>query len=280
MANSTIGTVKGRNFLVPHNVSQIPTEALQDSRYQNLASNNFTTVPAFPLGSKVETFDGRVFRYIENGTSTAFAEGSVLTNIAIATMTAASTSADGLTITGTAPGATQYLDEHVGSYAYISVGTGEGVARRIVANSASVASTAGMTIQLERSIGASLSSLTIILVSPWRMRLAPTGIVGRAKGVSFGIVAAQTGSGVYVAGGVSYYGWMQTRGTCEKVLVTAASPAASAVSGALTVSATVAGSADPIANGGVTNDDVCIFGYTMPNAASYDVGVMADLFCE
>lgn len=280
MANSTIGTINQRNFLISQPYQQLFSESLYDSRYQNCASdgsNNAGVLPSIPLGYRFETADGDVFRFVENGSASAFAEGTVLSNIAAVTMTACSTSADGLTITGTAPAATQYLNEHFGSYAYISAGTGEGVTRRIVANSASALSTAGMTVTLDASIGSSLSSLTVIIYSKWRMRACPAGVHNRVYGVSFGTVSAQTGSGVYVAGGVSYYGWMQTRGHCRKVLVTAAVPAASTVNGLLTPDASVAGSAVGIANGAVP-DDVNVFAAVANNGgATYDVGVPADL---
>jgi hypothetical protein len=293
MTNTTTGASPGRNFLVRGSDSQLPTEALQDSRYQGVASDGSVGgyFPALPLGYKMETYDGRVFRFVENASAVAFVEGNTLIQISDVTMTAASTDATGTIITGTAPAATQYLNEHAGSYAYISVGTGEGVSRRIMSNSASVLSATGMTLTLERSIGASLSTLTIIIHSPWRMRLsdasspvAPmvaSGISQNIAGISFGAVPAVTGSGMFVSGGVSYFGWMQTKGFCEKVLLTASAvvSASGLLSGGLVGSATTDGLADSVA-AGATPDDVRIFGYAASGTGSYDVGVMANLFCE
>ena len=292
MANNIRGTSQQGNITVPMNHIQLPSEALHSSRYQGCASDQSVnnTNPALPLGFKYETYDGRCFRFVENSTATAFVEGNVLSPLTLATMTAATTDATGLVITGTAPAATQYADQYRGGYAWINAGTGKGFSRRIVANSAGTTSTAGMTFTLERSIGASLSSLTIKIIHPWRVQLAPvvaTNGTAGIVGVSYGAVPAQTGSGMFVGGGVSYFGWMQTRGICESVLLdvggTLTGPAASALAGALIGPVTTAGKASPMANSGIANDDswpwAKIYGAIL-TAADFDTHCMAQLYCE
>lgn len=279
MSNSTRGTKRrfNRNW---QPLYKFPTENIYQSRHQNCdsAGTNGVLAPRHALGARVEGPDGQVYRFIENQSSTAFAEGSALSSMARVTFTAATTSADGLTITGTA-GATVYADEWVGGLAYIKVGTGKGIARYIVGNDA-IASAASGTILVDSSIGSSLSSLTVIVMHPWRMVLTPAAISNQVMGVSIGVVAATTGTGGMYNGLVSSFGWMQTAGICPKVLITATSPAASALSGLLTPSASVAGSTDPIANGGVTADDVWIMGRcegTTLVAADYDTGAVVRL---
>lgn len=281
MSNSTRGTKlrRNRNWQPLYN---FPTENIYQSRHQNCDSSgtNGILAPRYALGMRVEGPTGEVYRFIENDSSTAFAEGTVLSQKTVTTITSATTDATGMIITGTFT-STTYADEWAGGYATIRAGTGKGPSVKIEFNDAVTAAASG-TMTLDRSIGASLSGLTIAIRHPWRMQLTPAVITNKVHGVSIGVVSAQSATGgMYnTTGGISYFGWAQTAGICPRVLITATSPIASALSGLLTTSASVAGSADPIANGAPTLDDVWVMGCcegTVTTAADYDTGALVRL---
>lgn len=150
------------------------------------------------IGTKVCYNDGREFVYVQM-TGGAAALGTVLEQAAVVAEDTVSSSSDLLRIenmTGLTAGA------HVGDFAYIDEGTGEGQCRRIVAN--------GTTwLELDRPLVTALAiaDSDVTIIRPFRVIAATAAVTTPVAGVSVGVITQ------------NYYGWMQTKGICEHVLV-------------------------------------------------------------
>ena len=171
----------------------------------DLSSNS--SVQQHSLGTKVETPDGRIFRYCKTG-ATALVPGKLYdgpanvgnhTNIAVASAAAIGATSVTVTLGATAATANQYAD----GLLVVNDATGEGYTYRIKSNPAADAS-ATLTLTLDDPIAVAL------VASTSEVTLLPN----QYNGV---IIHATTETGVPVGVAVkaitaTYYGWIQTRG--------------------------------------------------------------------
>jgi len=250
-------------------------EYVYESRLQNMAIGGlgkiFSGSNLIELGSVYRTFDGRVFRLVENVDSSAFAEGTILSPYEVnSTSLTLVTSSDGKSVSGLS-GLT--VGAWRGGYIYQSAGTGEGQTRRIVHNTAD-------TVYVERAFTTAPSggSCAVRLWHPYRCIVAAgSAATQRPCGVSIGTVTAVASSGRFVAGGTSYIGWMQTKGLCEKVLVASAINA----NAQMLIMSGTAGQAEAVGSS-ATLDDQYIFG-TLPGTqggSTWDTAVPAIIWFE
>jgi hypothetical protein len=257
MANYNSRTVDPRgNFFwqaaTPHNIDK----NVYDSIYQNIAATSADPVP-LPLGLKIRTFDGREFTYVKyTDAGASAAEGNVLRPIAATNVTnVGASSADGLELpagTGLTVGAWR------GFFVYVEDSTGEGQTRRIVWNSTT-------TLYLERALTtATASGSDLYLWSPWSVARTTTaaGLTQVVTGVSIGAITT------------AQYGWAQTLGFSEMVLLDSNTVPALDDTTALVPSGTVAGTATAI-TAGETADDVNIFAKCLQVPTAVSKGVPA-----
>lgn len=222
---------------------------LFNSEFQNVPSDQSTFVSGFgtsaPLmiGTQYTTYDGRVFKYIELADTTALTAGDlVVPYTASAAGTSAATSSTDTTIV-TATMASVLANAFRGGYLLCTVGTGLGQTRRIVGNTATTSGS--VTFYLERPFATALASATVIATNPYRVKQLPGSLTGGVPilGVSYGTVAAATAANGQYNGGISYFGWMQTAGFCERIKFTGNTVPASANESLGLVASTTAGTA-------------------------------------
>jgi hypothetical protein len=158
------------------------------------------------LGTKAETSDGRIFRYVKVGAA-ALVPGKVYdcpatvanhTNIAVASAAAIGATTVTVTLGATAATANQYAE----GYLVISDATGEGYTYQIKSHPAADAS-ASLTLTLSDSIRVALttSSEVTLIANPYNgVIIHATTKTGIPVGVAVQAVTA------------AYYGWVQSRG--------------------------------------------------------------------
>lgn len=171
---------------------------ISNNRYQNVAEAN----RQLPVGTRIDYNDGRSFVYVQM-LGAAAALGTVLMRADAVAQDTVSSSTDLLrieTITGLTAGA------HVGDYAYIDEGTGEGQCRKIVNN--------GTTwLELDRPLVTALAvaDSDVTILRPYRVKKvvveAANTSLSFVSGVSVGVITE------------NYYGWIQVKGFCEHILV-------------------------------------------------------------
>jgi len=179
-----------------------PTQAVGQDLYTSSANQSL------PLGTKVETSDGRAFRYVKVGAA-ATVPGKVYQSPAEDTTN--ETLSGGHSVGITALGATQItltnsitLAANVlqGGYLSVNVTPGPGQLYKIKSNTA-VSGAAGMVITLEDPIRVALtaSSKVIFLPSPYAgIVVDPGTATGNAVGVAVSVI------------NIGEYGWIQTYG--------------------------------------------------------------------
>ena len=176
----------------------------------DLLSNSATQL--MPLGTYMETSDGRGFRYFKNG-GTATVAGKVYQSPALDATNyqpsgglgvSAAVAVGGTTIT-TSTSTTWTLNALAGGYLSVNVTPGQGRLYRIKSNTATAAATGGV-IELEDPIEVALTTSSKFIVTPNPYNGAviepgtPTGVI---LGVAHTVITA------------SYYGWIQTKGVCS-----------------------------------------------------------------
>lgn len=206
---------------------------------QNLFSDSAT--PQAQVGQRVVSPDGRVFRYVKNGTTTAVVVGKVYS------ASAEITANENLSIAAAAIGDTQivttstvtvFANQYAGGYAMITTSTGLGYSYLISSHAG--ASSAVVTFNLVDPIQVALttSSKLDVVASPFSgIVVAPTTVSGAPVGV-----------GVYpITAG--YYGWIQSGGVANVLAdgtVTVGSEVAVSVATAGAAGVTVAATQTPI----------------------------------
>lgn len=266
MANNTRGQVRTDNWDYNAAPSRAIGTNLFNSEYQNVSTTDVAGgFPPLKLGTQFNTYDGRVFRYIESVGQSGFnldlAEGDLLVPTASFALTAIAVSATDSTILTATSTSQVYANQFRGGYLFLSSATGIGQTRRVVANSAAAAS-GTVTIYLDRAFTtAPASSPAGMLWHPYRMiQLPNAAVIGDAiSGISYGTITQPASATPFYAGGRSYYGWMQVAGFCEYVKLTGNLVVpVDTRSALLTVSAT-AGKAQ-IVTTGATADKLAAFG--------------------
>lgn len=175
-----------------------------------------STTPNIPLGTYMETDDGRGFRYVKNGT-VATVPGKVYqgpaedtTNLSPSgglSVSAATAGTFQVTLTSSITLAANAL---VGGYMAVLITPGLGQLYKIASNTA-VTAAAGMVITLEDALRVSLTTASKIGL---RKNLydgvvvAPTTMTNSIVGVAPSIIPASTST-------VFQYGWLQTHGICS-----------------------------------------------------------------
>jgi hypothetical protein len=184
----------------------------------------WTSTQEFPLGTKLVTRDGRVFRYVKNG-AVALVPGDVIQ------APAQITTHDQLTPAAAAIGATTLVVENQYAEGWACIDTTPGLGRMypIASHPAAAASTA-VTLTLHAD-----AKVQVALTTSSRITLVPNPY----KGVIQSPVTTQTSVvlGVAVAPiAISNFGWIQTEGVAGVLI--AGTPAVGAAVG---VPATAAG---------------------------------------
>jgi hypothetical protein len=167
-----------------------------------------STVKLMDLGQKVETSDGRIFRYGKAGSGgVTVGYLGVMPDLDTTEITAAvtATAAIGATsITFTHPATTATKDQYAGGYAVISYGTGLGQTLKIKSHAAFTSGGTNSVLYLEDPLTVALdtTSKLDIIMHPYS-----------------GVISVTTDAAVSVPCGVplvtvaaSSYGWFQTRG--------------------------------------------------------------------
>lgn len=239
--NSRITDITKGNFTWNGPPPVFMGEPIYDSRYQNISASG--REQPLMIGTMYQTWDGRIFKYVKYTDSASAAVGNVLTQVADSTLTditGFSNSVDAPYLEDTAAGWT--AGAFVGFYVTITGNTGIGQTRRIIGNTTT-------RLWLERSLvtdPATDSDLTIW--SPHSTRLTTTsgGLSQRVSGVSIGTIAT------------TQYGWMQTYGWCERVIVDA-TITSTANNFLIVPSDATAGQAEAAV--GATTEDETFFGY-------------------
>jgi len=161
------------------------------------------------LGTKAETADGRVFRYVKAG-ATALVPGKLYdapataanhSNIAVASAAAIGATTVTVTLGATAATANQYSE----GYLVVNDATGEGYTYQIKSHPAADAS-ASLVLTLEDPIKVALTTSSEV-----------TLVHNQYNGV---VIHATTEVSISVGAAVqavtaTYYGWLQTRGVCS-----------------------------------------------------------------
>lgn len=203
--NSRIADITRGNFTWNAPPPAFMGEPIYDSRYQNIATSA-RDVPLM-IGTMYQTWDGRIFKYVKFTDSASAAVGNVLGPVADSTLTditGFSNAVDAPYVEDTAAGWT--AGAFVGFYVTITGNTGIGQTRRVIGNTTT-------RLWLERSFvtdPATDSDLTIWSPHSTRLTPAASALLQRVSGVSIGTIAT------------TQFGWMQTYGTCERVIVDAA----------------------------------------------------------
>jgi hypothetical protein len=231
-------------------------DGVNDNPYQNIASTNQDKSPLM-IGTMVQTFDGRIFKYIKyTDAGASGVVGNVLgpvANATVANITGQSNVAEAPYVEDTA--ATWTVGQFKGFWVNIGTGTGLGQTRRVVWNTAT-------RLYLERKLDTAASTDSdLIIWSPHHVRQTPaaSGINQRVSGVSIGALTT------------TYYGWMQVFGFCEKLLV----DAVMASNSLIVPSAATAGYG--LMAVGATTEDETFFAYGL-QAGGTAQGLPAHLF--
>jgi len=202
----------------------------------DILSNSSTQL--MPLGSYMETADGRGFRYFKNG-GTATVAGKVYQSSPLDATNdqpsgglgvSAAVAIGGTEIT-TSTSTTWALNQFAGGYLSVNVTPGQGYLYRIKSNTATAGATGGVIVLEDPLIVAlTTSSKFIVVAHPYSGCVVEPGTpTGAIVGVAPGVVTAD------------YYGWMQTKGPAS-VLFTGTGVAGKAVG---SLSGGTAGSAAP-----------------------------------
>lgn len=228
------------------------SEEPRNSRYQNVddVASQTTIPPILPieLGTQFVTFDGRVFKFFKNGGSSALAEGNTLTLHTASDQDTLASSTDLYEVTQAAAGWT--INQWRGYFLTINDGTGEGQTRRVAGNSATV-------LYLEEPLHTALAVADSdgLLWHPYILAKTGTGVLVPVSGIAIGTIAAGN------------YGWMQSHGMCEAVIL----EAVKSVSGFVCNSAATAGYAQEV-GAGITLEDAAVFGTAYFAMSNNDVG--------
>lgn len=179
------------------------------SSVQEYGLHSSDTVSRAKLGTKVETDDGRVFRYCFNSTAALVAgnviqAAPVLDNHSNLAVTATAVGAKSVTVTlgGTAVAANDYAD----GYLVVNDVDGEGHTYKIAGNPAQASTTGTVAIALEDPIKVALTANS-------QVTLIPNPFFKPVIGAS-----AQTGTAVGVAPfalAASAFGWLQSKGVAS-----------------------------------------------------------------
>lgn len=249
MAYNTRGSQILGNFDFNSAPPRVIGANLANSEFSNVPSDQSTfvsgwgTQPPLMLGTQFTTYDGRVFKYVELADTTALAAGDLIVpyTASAAGTSAATSSTDSTVVTATM--ASVLAGQYRGGYLLCTVGTGLGQTRRIVDNSATVGGV--VTFYLERAYGTALASATVIATNPYRVKQLPASLTGGVPilGVAHHTITAATAANGRYNGGVSYFGWMQTAGFCERIKFTGNTVPASANESLGLVASTTPGTA-------------------------------------
>ncbi len=175
-----------------------------------LKFQEYTATQQLPLGTRFQTLDGRVFRYIKAGASDLVAGNVIQSPAEVAnhlntSVAAAAIGATALTIT---PGATAGAENlYAEGLAIISTTPGLGQSLRVSGHLAITASTA-FVLNLDPSdalaVALTTSSKVDLQINPYKnvIQAPVTTLTGAIVGVAIAAVTA------------AYYGWVQTWGPC------------------------------------------------------------------
>jgi len=250
MAYNTRGTAFHRNFDFNSHPPAVMGANLSNSEFQNVPSDQSTFITGFGtasplmLGTQYTTYDGRVFKYMENADTVALTEGMLVVPYTDSALGSAVTTSSTDSTVVTATMVSVLANQYAGGYLCTVTGTGIGQTRRIVSNTATVSGS--VTFQLERAFATAVGSTCgAYAYHPYRIRQSPTNTVAcqPITGVSYSSIAAATAANGQYNSGISYYGWIQTAGFCERVLTSGAMVAATATVPVSLVPSTVAGKA-------------------------------------
>lgn len=180
-----------------------------------------STTPKHAVGHKVETQDGRVFRYAQFGAATA--QGLVVSQdisesgaaedaITVVAPASAATTTDGTVgsrfIEGTISAIT--TDLYAGGHLAVIAGTGRGYTHRVKGNTAT-----GLGVG-----GPASGNIRIELYEPLQATLTAVSDVNIVGSKYANLEAATAGTDELIVGvtidnmAVNTYGWIQTRGPC------------------------------------------------------------------
>lgn len=193
----------------------------------------YGTTQLHPLGTKMVTRDGRVFRYVKAGAS-ALVPGNVIQAPAQITthdqLTPAAAAIGASTIVPTLDATNAVVEnQYAEGWAVIDTTPGEGYAYPIASHLAAAASTA-VTLKLHADakvqVALTTSSRVTLVPNPYKgvIQCPVTTLTGAIVGVAVAAIAA------------SNFGWIQTEGACPVLI--AGTPAVGAAVG---VPATAAG---------------------------------------
>ena len=180
------------------------------SRYTNAASI-FSGVPpqvsevspSHNLGTKMETSDGRTFRYVKAGTS-ALAVGDLIQSsaedTAVQGLTPAVTAAGATTLTTTST-VTVTVDEYAGGYVIVTITPGLGQILRIKSHAAATAAAVTLTLEDPVQVALTATSRIDLVRDPYNGVIQnPATASSSPVGVAVNDITA------------AYYGWIQTGG--------------------------------------------------------------------
>ncbi len=170
-----------------------------------------STTPQTDIGARATTGDGRVFRYVSVGSTTALAVGKVYqsaaqdtTNFqALGVSVAAGT---GTFVVSTGSSVTLGVNQLAGGLLTVRSGTGQGYTYRVKGHPAVTSGTVAFT--LEDPIQIALPTTAIVDVTPnayGSIIIAAGTLTGNPVGVSVFPIPANN------------FGWVQTRGLCAVI---------------------------------------------------------------
>lgn len=168
-----------------------------------------SSTPQMPLGSYMETSDGRGFRYARAIATTVAGKlyqcsPQDATNYSPAGGLGVTAAAIGATSVTLSSSVTIAADALKGGYLTAAITPGAGYTYRIAGNTA-VSGATGCVITLEDPLVVAFTTDTkvVMVANPWyNVVVMPTTITAAPAGVSVGIISA------------GYYGWFQTHGAC------------------------------------------------------------------
>jgi len=168
------------------------------------------TVARAQLGSKIETADGRIFRFVENNGTNAMVAGDLQQAPALVSThqdmvtVAASAGATEVTVTLGATNAVTAGD-YDGGYLMINAGAGAGHTY-LIKSTPAAAALANCVLTLAEPVKVALAaatSKTCLIPNPYKkVLISATAQTGMAVGVA------------PIATAASSFGWVQTRGMC------------------------------------------------------------------
>lgn len=162
--------------------------------------------PTHELGEKIFTSDGRAFRYVKVGASTALVAGTVVqssaentTNESI-TVAAAAAGATSITTTDTV---TVTANQYAGGFMVTTGegGTGNGLVYRIKSHPAATGAVCTFTLEDPLQVAVTTATQVDFVVNPYNgVIITPTSATGPVIGVAINDITA------------GQYGWIQTEG--------------------------------------------------------------------